>query len=128
MCESHLTNVAKVGNNSYFMIKWWALRNFSLNLNEKLCLLIFAKSIGPKYLFAQNSRIVLSHLCKDEKKCVKRNCLCYFRKIVSQSNIVSSHFFQQKCPLWFYENCCHSQRCTNCWTIIWCFAKTKNKI
>ena len=51
------------------MMKWWLneikLRNFTLNLNEKLYQPIFAKMIHPKYL--QNSQIVLSMLCNDDE-------------------------------------------------------------
>ena len=60
-----------------------------MNLNETLYLLIFAKTIHPKYL--QNSRMVLSNLCNDYEICEKK--LCYYGVNISQRNIVSSNFF-----------------------------------
>ena len=66
-----------------------------MNLNEKLYLLIFAKTIHPKCL--QNSRMVLSNLCNDYEICEKK--LCYFGVNISQRNIVSSNFCRRQSPL-----------------------------
>ena len=51
------------------MKKWWVneikLRNFTLNLNEKLYLSILAKSICLKYF--ENSQMVLNIFCNDDR-------------------------------------------------------------
>ena len=69
------------------MMKWWVneikLRNFTLNLNEKLYKPIFAKRIRPKYL--QNSQMVLSMLCNDDKIWGKKLCELFRFKYIQKS-------------------------------------------
>ena len=112
------------------MIRWLVneikLRNFTLNLNEKLYKPIFAERIQPKYF--QNSQMVVSMLCNDDKICEK-NCLSYFGINISKNLIVSSNFFRLKNPLKFWESCRHFHFHTNCflffWKVIEYFAKTE---
>ena len=80
------------------MMKWWVnekkLRNFTLNLNEKLYKPIFAKRIHPKYL--QNLQMVLSMLCNDDKICKKLSEL--FRYKFIQKSYCLIHFVSAKEP------------------------------
>ena len=96
------------------MTRWVNHWVFTLNLSEKLYFLIFEKRICLNYF--QNSRMVLSILCNNDKICErKKDCLSYSGINVSQSIIVSSNFFRRKNPLEFWENCCYSQRHANCY-------------
>ena len=81
------------------MMKWWVneikLQNLTLNLNEKLYLLLFAKRIRPKYF--KNLWIVLIILCNNYNICEKN--IAWVISVWMYTKVLMSHpFFSAKEP------------------------------